>query len=60
MDLNPEPDHGTAVLTQPPRKLDYSLTGEETHRAIERGLAEAEWYPVPSSARRDAEVAGTP
>ena len=44
MDLNPEPDHGTAVLTQPPRKLDYSLTGEESHRAIERGLAEAEWY----------------
>ena len=54
MDLNPEPDRGTAVLTQPPKKLDYSLTGEESHRAIERGLAEAEWYqcPVPRATMR--------
>src|ERR1700761_7125628 len=54
MDLIPEHDHGIAVLTQPPKKLDYSLTGEETHRAIERGLAEAEWYqcPVPRATMR--------
>ncbi len=32
------------TFTKPPAKLDYSLTGEDTTRAIERGLAEAEWY----------------
>jgi Na+-transporting NADH:ubiquinone oxidoreductase subunit F len=38
----------TAVL-MPPTKLDYSLTGENAAKAIERGLAEADWYqsPVP-------------
>jgi Na+-transporting NADH:ubiquinone oxidoreductase subunit F len=38
----------TAVL-MPPTKLDYSLTGENSTKAIERGLAEADWYqsPVP-------------
>src|SRR6266436_1960853 len=38
----------TAVL-MPPTKLDYSLTGENATKAIERGLAEADWYqsPVP-------------
>jgi Na+-transporting NADH:ubiquinone oxidoreductase subunit F len=38
----------TAVLA-PPTKLDYSLTGENAAKAIERGLAEADWYqsPVP-------------
>ena len=25
-------------------KRDYSLTGSEAHRAVERGLAAAEWY----------------
>ncbi len=47
-------DHGTAVLTRPPEKLDYSLTGENATRAIERGLAEAEWYqcPVPRATMR--------
>lgn len=47
-------DHGSAVLTTPPTKLDYSLTGESAARAIERGLAEAEWYqsPVPRSTMR--------
>jgi len=41
-------DEATAVL-MPPRKLDYSLTGENSTKAIERGLAEADWYqsPVP-------------
>ncbi len=37
-------DHGPTVLTKPLAKLDYSLTGENAHLAIERGLAEADWY----------------
>jgi Na(+)-translocating NADH:ubiquinone oxidoreductase F subunit len=34
--------------------LDYSLTGENATRAIERGLAEADWYqtPVPRATMR--------
>jgi Na+-transporting NADH:ubiquinone oxidoreductase subunit F len=46
-------DHGAAVLPKP-TKLDYSLTGEEATRAVERGLAEAEWYqcPVPRATMR--------
>ena len=46
-------DHATAVLPVP-TKLDYSLTGESATRAIERGLAEAEWYqcPVPRETMR--------
>jgi len=39
--------HSTAVITKPPKHLDYSLTGEESKRAIERGLAEADWYQTP-------------
>ncbi len=48
-----EHDHGTVVL-KPPKHLDYSLTGENSTRAIERGLAEAEWYqcPVPRATMR--------
>ncbi|MFA7345855.1 MAG: NADH:ubiquinone reductase (Na(+)-transporting) subunit F [Terrimicrobiaceae bacterium] len=49
-------DHpnGAAVLAKAPAHLDYSLTGENAARAIERGLAEAEWYqtPVPRSRLR--------
>lgn len=47
-------DHNTATLLRPPTKLDYSLTGEESKRAIERGLAEADWYqcPVPRATMR--------
>ena len=37
-------DHATAAISKPPTKLDYSLTGENAARAIERGLAEADWY----------------
>ena len=46
-------DHAAAVLPVPTR-LDYSLTGENAARAIERGLAEAEWYqcPVPRETMR--------
>ncbi len=38
----------------PPAHLDYSLTGENAKRAIERGLAEADWYqcPVPRATMR--------
>lgn len=47
-------DHATAAISKPPTKLDYSLTGENAARAIERGLAEAEWYqcPVPRATMR--------
>jgi MocE subfamily Rieske [2Fe-2S] domain protein len=47
-------DHPTTALPRPPKHLDYSLTGEESNRAIERGLAEAEWYqcPVPRATMR--------
>lgn len=39
---------------KPPPRLDYSLTGESASRAIERGLAEADWYqcPVPRATLR--------
>lgn len=45
-------DH-TATLPRP-TKLDYSLTGENAALAIERGLAEADWYqcPVPRETMR--------
>jgi len=36
--------HDTNILTQPPVKLDYSLTGLNSTLAVERGLAEADWY----------------
>ncbi len=46
--------HDTAVITRPPAKLDYSLTGENATLAVERGLAEADWYqcPVPRETLR--------
>jgi Na(+)-translocating NADH:ubiquinone oxidoreductase F subunit len=51
MDLN---HGGTATLMRPPNILDYSLTGENAHRAVELGLAEADWYqcPVPRAEMR--------
>jgi Na+-transporting NADH:ubiquinone oxidoreductase subunit F len=47
-------EHHTTVLLRPPKHLDYSLTGEESQRAIERGLAEADWYqcPIPRATMR--------
>jgi MocE subfamily Rieske [2Fe-2S] domain protein len=47
-------DHASAAISKPPTKLDYSLTGENAVRAVERGLAEAEWYqcPVPRATMR--------
>jgi Na+-transporting NADH:ubiquinone oxidoreductase subunit F len=37
-----------------PRKLDYSLTGVNSAQAVEKGLAEADWYqcPVPRETMR--------
>lgn len=49
-------DHGEggATLMRPPDILDYSLTGENSGRAVELGLAEADWYqcPVPRAEMR--------
>jgi Na+-transporting NADH:ubiquinone oxidoreductase subunit F len=44
----------TAHATRPPERLDYSLTGKNAVKAIELGLAEADWYqtPVPRKALR--------
>lgn len=48
------PDEGATALMRPPDILDYSLTGENAERAIELGLAEADWYqtPLPRSTMR--------
>jgi Na+-transporting NADH:ubiquinone oxidoreductase subunit F len=45
--------NASTVLT-PPTTLDYSLTGVNSTMAVERGLAEAEWYqsPVPRETMR--------
>ncbi len=42
------------VLPSPPIKLDYSLTGVNATLAVEKGLAEADWYqcPVPRETMR--------
>jgi len=42
-------DSPTAVApaTKPPERLDYSLTGNNAAKAIEMGLAEADWYQTP-------------
>jgi len=52
--MSHDPPSGPVVLAKPPTRLDYSLTGENAARAIERGLAEAEWYqtPIPRSQLR--------
>ena len=43
------------TITSTPPPLDYSLVGKESTRAIERGLAEADWYtsPVPREVMRE-------
>ena len=45
---------GAVTAPAPPLKLDYSLTGVNSTLAVERGLAEAEWYqcPVPRDTMR--------
>ena len=47
-------ESSTASRFSTPPKQDYSLTGENAARAIERGLAEADWYqtPVPRAVMR--------
>ena len=42
------------ILNSPPESLDYSLTGVNAARAVEKGLAEADWYqcPVPRATMR--------
>ncbi len=47
-------DPETLLLSRPPEHLDYSLTGENATRAVELGLAEADWYqcPVPRATMR--------
>jgi Na+-transporting NADH:ubiquinone oxidoreductase subunit F len=42
-------DNDISTYVQPSKNLDYSLTGENSKRAVELGLAEADWYqsPVP-------------
>jgi Na+-transporting NADH:ubiquinone oxidoreductase subunit F len=47
-------ENGIQTLTKPPQHLDYSLVGENAARAVERGLAEADWYqcPVPRATLR--------
>jgi len=43
-------DNTAVASVQKPRtRLDYSLVGEQASLAIERGLAEAEWYQTPVS-----------
>lgn len=43
------------AVEAPLAKLDYSLTGVNSRRAVEKGLAEAEWYqcPVPRETMRE-------
>ena len=47
-------ENHASALSKPPKHLDYSLTGENASRAVNRGLAEADWYqcPVPRATMR--------
>ena len=40
-------DHTTATLPRPTAITDYSLVGVNAAKAIEKGLAEADWYQTP-------------
>jgi Na+-transporting NADH:ubiquinone oxidoreductase subunit F len=46
--------HDTNAVSSPPAGLDYSLTGANAALAVEKGLAEADWYqcPVPRETMR--------
>jgi MocE subfamily Rieske [2Fe-2S] domain protein len=52
--MEQDPDHGATILMRPPEILDYSLTGHNAERAVELGLAEADWYqsPLPRATMR--------
>ena len=41
-------------------KLDYSLTGVNSTLAVEKGLAEADWYQCPVPRETMRKLAGTP
>lgn len=47
-------DHPMPALERPPERLGYVLNQENSDRAIELGLAEADWYqcPVPRATMR--------
>lgn len=47
--------HNAAILGEPAPRPDYSLTGVNATLAIEKGLAEADWYqcPVPRETMRE-------
>jgi Na+-transporting NADH:ubiquinone oxidoreductase subunit F len=47
--------HNAAIFEQPLPRPDYSLTGVNSTLAIEKGLAEADWYqcPVPREKMRE-------
>ena len=53
--MQSDQNKGATKLMRPPNKLDYSLTGENAKRAVELGLAEADWYqsPVQRSTMRE-------
>jgi len=42
--MDPDHAHGPVVAMRPPEIPDYRLTGVNAHRAVEMGLAEADWY----------------
>ena len=46
--------HAATILDKPLPKPDYSLTGVNSTQAVEKGLAEADWYqcPVPREIMR--------
>ena len=52
--MEQDPDYGATILMRPPEMLDYSLTGSNAERAVELGLAEADWYqsPLPRATMR--------
>ncbi len=47
-------EHESNAVLPPLEKLDYSLVGENASKAVEMGLAEADWYqcPVPRNVMR--------
>lgn len=45
--MNADNDNRRAGISFNSNKLDYSLTGENSKRAVELGLAEADWYQSP-------------
>lgn len=50
MGISPSPEqeltmsHSTNIPTKPPIPVDYGLSGANSTLAVEKGLAEADWY----------------